>query len=137
LPYAGEVTPQEAWDMLVSLPDAVLVDVRTAPEWTFSGVPNLTSLGKDIIPLSWKIYPTYAPNEQFLAALKSEVAADAPVFFLCRTGGRSLDAAVAATQAGYAYAFNVTDGFDGPHDAAQRRGMVAGWKAAGLPWMQG
>ncbi|MGI9402905.1 MAG: rhodanese-like domain-containing protein, partial [Hyphomicrobium sp.] len=29
------------------------------------------------------------------------------------------------------------DGFEGPLDASRHRGQVAGWKAAGLPWVQG
>jgi hypothetical protein len=31
----------------------------------------------------------------------------------------------------------VAEGFEGPPDANRHRGKVAGWKAAGLPWVQG
>jgi hypothetical protein len=31
----------------------------------------------------------------------------------------------------------VAEGFEGPLDANRRRGGRAGWKYAGLPWVQG
>ena len=44
-------------------------------------------------------------------------------------------AAEAASGAGYARAYNVTEGFEGPLDADGHRGR-RGWRAAGLPWRQ-
>lgn len=58
------------------------------------------------------------------------------LFFLCRTGGRSQEAAIAMTQVGYTRCYNVTDGFEGPADGNGQRGTIAGWKAEGLPWGQ-
>jgi hypothetical protein len=46
-------------------------------------------------------------------------------------------AARAIAAQGYAHCHNVADGFEGPLDQHRRRGMAAGWKAAGLPWLQG
>ena len=46
--YAGDITPQEAWKLLSDNPEAVLVDVRTDAEWRFVGVPDLSSLGRDV-----------------------------------------------------------------------------------------
>jgi rhodanese-related sulfurtransferase len=137
LGYAGEVSPRQAWDALASQPDAILVDVRTPAEWVFSGLPSLASLHKKTLPISWKLYPSYAVNPQFAAALEAVCPnKDAPVYFLCRTGGRSLDAAIAMTAQGYRRCYNVTDGFDGPLDGTRHRGTVAGWKASNLPWEQ-
>ena len=45
-------------------------------------------------------------------------------------------AAQAATAAGYASAYNVTEGFEGGPDPAGHRGTTAGWKVRGLPWRQ-
>ncbi len=135
--YGGEVSALETWEALQSIPDAQLVDVRTPPEWSFSGIPTLASVGKKPLPLSWKLFPSYEVNPDFIAALQRSVAnRETPLFFLCRTGGRSLDAAAAATAAGYTHAFNVTDGFEGPSNAERQRGQLAGWRAAGLPWEQ-
>jgi rhodanese-related sulfurtransferase len=59
-----------------------------------------------------------------------------PVAFLCRSGVRSVAAAELVTAAGFARAYNVAEGFEGPVDGAGHRGGAAGWKAAGLPWRQ-
>ena len=50
------------------------------------------------------------------------------LFFLCKSGGRSLDAAIFAKSLGYEYTFNIAGGFEG--------GEVAGWKEQSLPYKQ-
>ncbi len=60
----------------------------------------------------------------------------APVLFICRSGGRSHNAALLATQAGYADAYNVLEGFEGDRNDEGHRNTVGGWRAAGLPWTQ-
>jgi rhodanese-related sulfurtransferase len=62
---------------------------------------------------------------------------DSELFFICRSGARSRMAAEAMANAGYRRCRNVADGFEGPLDADRHRGQVAGWKAAGLAWVQG
>ena len=136
--YAGELTPKEAWNWLEQDATAQLVDVRTPPEWVFAGLPDLGPLGKKPVQLSWKLYPAFTQNDQFAASLnQAGWAKDTPIFFLCRTGGRSLDAAVAMSAQGYTRCFNITDGFDGPPNDRGQRGTVAGWRANNLPWHQG
>ena len=39
--------------MLSDNPDAVLVDVRTDAEWKFVGVPDVSSLGRDVVFIEW------------------------------------------------------------------------------------
>jgi hypothetical protein len=39
--------------------------------------------------------------------------------------------------AGYRACHNVAGGFEGQLDDERHRGSVGGWKAAGLPWLQG
>lgn len=135
--YAGDVTPDEAWAALRDQPDAVLVDVRTQAEWAYVGVPDLGPLGKALVRVEWQSYPDGAVNEFFTSDLEDAgVAKDQPVYFLCRSGVRSVAAAEAATRDGWGEARNVLEGFEGPPDA-QRHREVAGWKVAGLPWVQG
>lgn len=135
--YAGDVTPQAAWEALQADKTAQLIDVRTAPEWTFAGLPNLDTLGKQTETLSWKFYPQYDLNPDFIAKLEQRHPdKSAPLYFLCKTGGRSTDAAIAATQAGYKAAYNVAGGFEGDMNNQRQRGTSSGWKAAGLPWSQ-
>jgi rhodanese-related sulfurtransferase len=138
--YAGDITPLEAWKMLNDNPQAVLVDVRTDAEWRFVGVPDLSSIGRDVVYIEWNTSQGQR-NQSFLAELKEQVpdASDGeerPVVFLCRSGNRSIGAAEAATEAGITPAYNVLDGFEGNLNAEGHRGET-GWRAIGLPWKQG
>ncbi|MGC9268659.1 rhodanese-like domain-containing protein [Acidiphilium sp.] len=130
-----DVAPKLVWEALMSNPDAVLCDVRTTAEWHFVGMPDLSQTGKPIIPVQWQVFPTMQPNPEFLDQLKEAgVEVTHHIYFLCRTGGRSLAAAHAARDAGYRHVYNIKDGFEGPHDQRGHRGNVAGWKHQGLPW---
>lgn len=136
--YAGDVDVTEAWEALKSDPDAVLVDVRTKAEWTFVGVPDLSGAGKDAVLVEWQVYPSMDANPTFVESVEASAPdRGAPIYFLCRSGARSRAAAIAMTQAGYARCYNISDGFEGPPDAAKHRGNAGGWKASGLPWVQG
>lgn len=135
--YAGDLTPQEAWALLESDTEALLVDVRTEAEWRYVGVPDASSLGKRTALIEWVSYPTMSRNPDFVTQLEATgVQPGQPIVFLCRSGQRSIGAAVAATEAGYGPAYNVVEGFEGATDADGHRGWE-GWKAAGLPWHQG
>lgn len=138
LPYAGDITPEEAYSYLKHA-DALLLDVRTPPEWQFTGMPDLSGSKGIFAAISWKTYPTFATNPQFIETLASvkDISKDTPILCICRSGGRSLDAAVAASDTGYRYCFNIIGGFEGEPDKEGHRGTQQGWKAAGLPWRQG
>lgn len=127
--------------MLAANRKAQLVDVRTSPEWTFVGVPDLSGIGRKTHLIEWQIFPSMALNPQFVAATvaaldEAATEPDAPLFFLCRSGSRSRSAAVAMTNAGYSHAYNIAGGFEGDLDAERHRGRKGGWKASGLPWRQ-
>lgn len=134
--YAGDIAPQEAWQLLSEDPEAVLVDVRTEAEWRFVGVPDLSSLQRDVIYVEWS-RSDGSRNENFVEDLIAAgvTPAERPVVFLCRSGNRSVGAAEAATKAGIAPSYNIAIGFEGGLDERGHRG-VAGWKALGLPWKQ-
>lgn len=139
--YAGDVTVDEAWRVLLEDKDSVLIDVRTNAEWSFVGVPDTTALGKDLLCIEWQVYPTMSVNDQFAKtvadAVKETGASEATnLFFLCRSGVRSKSAAVAMAAAGFRSAHNVAGGFEGDLDEERHRGRANGWKAAGLPWRQ-
>ena len=135
--YAGNVDPSEAYAVLQDDPDAVLVDVRTSAEWSYVGLPDLSTIGKHVIPLEWQRFPDGALNTGFVEQLREAgIGKGSPIYFLCRSGVRSAAAAEVATTAGLGPAYNVSDGFEGPLDDDGHR-TVAGWKVAGLPWRQG
>lgn len=135
--YAGDLTPQQAWELLAQDPEAVLVDVRTHAEWAYVGGPDISSLGRSHLALEWQTYPDGRPNAAFVQQLRDRLGeGQRPVVMLCRSGVRSVAAAQAATAAGLGPAFNVLEGFEGGLDPAGHRGHE-GWRAAGLPWRQG
>lgn len=137
-----DVPADETWAHLKDDGDAVLIDVRTRAEWTFVGLPDLSALNKRVMTVEWQTFPDNQVDPGFTERLRglldgAGVAKDAELFFICRSGARSRQAAEAMAGAGYTRCYNVKDGFEGPLDASHKRGQVAGWKAAGLPWRQG
>ena len=130
LPYAGALTPNEAHEIMQHLSTARLVDVRTRAELDWVGrVPGA-------VEVEIMSYPGNRPNANFVEELEKKVPKDALVMFLCRSGGRSHNAAGYATQAGFMKCYNVLEGFEGDRDASGQRNKVGGWRAAGLPWSQ-
>ncbi len=135
--YAGDVSPVEAWKILETEPDAVLIDVRTDAEWAYVGLPNLRSVDRQLHCIPWQLFPTMAVNPHFVEQVgRTGFTPEQTVLLICRSGVRSRHAAIALTEAGFGPCLNVADGFEGPCDAAGHRGQSAGWKASGLPWAQ-
>ncbi len=131
------VTPDQAYAALKADLGARLVDVRTDAEWTYVGLPDLSATGSDLVLIPWQLFPSGQVNGAFMDQLHGAgVAEDVPVYFLCRSGVRSLAAAGLAASHGFSRTYNITDGFEGPADHHGHRGSVAGWKVAGLPWGQ-
>ncbi|KGM12868.1 rhodanese-like domain-containing protein [Cellulomonas bogoriensis] len=136
--YTGDLTPQQAWDLLAQDERAVLVDVRTRAEWQYVGVPEATATGRSTGFVEWVQYPSGEPNPHFVSELQALGLAPGdgrPVVFLCRSGVRSVAAARAATAAGLGPAYNVLEGFEGDVGPDGHRGHQ-GWRAVGLPWAQ-
>lgn len=138
--YAGDISVTEAWRVLSLDAGAVMVDVRTRAEWSFVGLPDLSSLGKQALTVEWQSFPGMGVNQAFADELETLLAVrpgkQAPVLFLCRSGARSRSAATLMTSRGVGPCYNVAGGFEGDLDAARHRGGANGWKAAGLPWVQ-
>lgn len=133
LPYAGSVSPRDAWN-LVQAGQAVLVDVRSAEERHFVGhVPGS-------LHVAWATGTSLNRNPRFVKELETKVGPksgnERPVLLLCRSGKRSALAAEAAAKAGLANVFNVQEGFEGDSDDQRQRGHFNGWRFHGLPWVQ-
>ena len=130
LPYGGALLPAEAHQVWREAPGATIVDVRTRAEWDYVGrIPGA-------VEIELLSYPGNRPNPEFVATLAQQVKKDAPVMFICRSGGRSHNAALLAMQAGYAQSYNVLEGFEGDKDEHGHRNTRGGWRLAGLPWVQ-
>ena len=137
--YAGDVCCKDGWDVIANDPTAVLVDVRTSIEWQLIGKPDLSGIDKEALYLQW--VTMQGVNANFVDELKAllmehGVTKDAPIFFMCQSGGRSKMAAMQCTELGYTHCYNLVDGFEGDLDEHQHRNSINGWKASGLPWTQ-
>jgi rhodanese-related sulfurtransferase len=108
-----------------------LLDVRDPTESAFVGWPT------GAVNIPWKIAPSWQVNPGFVDAVRGVAPHfDRPLFLLCRSGQRSLDAALALAAAGYRNLTNIEEGFEGALDADKHRGTLGGWRYRGLPWQQ-
>jgi rhodanese-related sulfurtransferase len=128
LPYTGVLTPQESFVVMQHRSSSILVDVRTKAE--------LELVGRILqaIHIEWAFYPGMVSNPDFALQLQSQVDKASTLIFICRTGGRSHNAAVLAKQLGYQRVYNMVEGFEGDANDLKQRTMINGWKHAGLPW---
>lgn len=129
--YKGALLPSEAHRVLQTVSEARIVDVRCRAELDWVGrVPGA-------IEVELLTYPGMQLNPGFPDQLAGQVADDAVLLFICRTGVRSDKAAALMAQHGFTNCYNVLEGFEGDKDESGHRGLKTGWKAAGLPWVQG
>ncbi len=138
-----QINPSAAFELLKNDSTSVLVDVRTHEEFNFVGVPNAAEFGNRLILLPWQTLPGMELNHEFTPTLEEEVqklfgdkSLEAKIIFLCRTGGRSNQAANQAINLGYKNCYNVSSGFEGELNNLSQRGQISGWKADSLPWRQ-
>lgn len=138
-----DLLPSQAWDFLKENPAAVLIDVRTKAEWSFVGKPDLSDLNRTVLTIEWCQYPDMSVNPRFVEEMNEALGDDTPsqLLFICRSGVRSMNAALAVDASLSAGAprlelYNVAEGFEGDLDPEKHRGGLNGWKAHGLPWRQ-
>jgi len=142
-PRISEVLPSDVWGMLEHDASAVLIDVRTRAEWSYVGIPDLRELPNPFLMLEWEMWPDMQINPVFIEKVEEQLWGRVPssMFFLCRSGVRSLKAT--RTMASHfegagkpVKCVNVVNGFEGDKNDVGHRGIVNGWKACGLPWRQ-
>ncbi len=132
-PYAGAVTPQEAYALLEADANIKLIDVRTDAERDWVGRVDVRQGQHEAI--QWNTYPGALFNIEFLQQLAARAGKQDVLLFLCRSGVRSRHAAKLATEHGYQNCFDILEGFEGDKDGHGHRRTVGGWCQAGLPWL--
>ena len=126
------LAPPAVWAEIEQKPEAVLLDVRDRVEFAFVGHPTCA------VNIPWKDAPDWKPNPNFVDEARQRIPGqDTPIYLMCRSGQRSLDAAKALAAAGYSDLTNVEEGFEGPLDEHKHRGTLGGWRFHRLPWVQG
>lgn len=117
-----EILSTDAWHLLSSNNNVLVVDVRTPEEWADTGIVR----GNNIC-LSIMTGANRQLNAHFISLLKQHVIVKhQPLLFLCRSGGRSQYAALLAESEGFTECYNIIDGMEGSSAGK-------GWKAFMLP----
>jgi rhodanese-related sulfurtransferase len=129
--------PLEAWAQLQNFKQqglpSLFVDVRMEIESMYVGRPP------GVVNIPWYEYPDFTADAQaFVSQVLAETGGDTqrPVFLICRSGSRTLDAGAALEQAGFTQVINVLNGFEGDPDENHHRSSLNGWRFDGLPWEQ-
>ena len=131
------ITSVECFNKLSEISNSYLIDVRTKPEWEFTGVPDLSSLNKKTIFISWHEYPEMNINKNFENyVVVANIEKSDNIFLICRSGTRSFHAAKHLVSYGYRYCCNVLDGFEGYKNSLDQRSTINGWRFNNLPWKQ-
>ncbi|MGH8807114.1 MAG: rhodanese-like domain-containing protein, partial [Noviherbaspirillum sp.] len=82
MPYAGAVTPAEAYALLREDSNVKLVDVRTNAERDWVGRVAIPETQH--VAVQWNVYPGGTPNPDFLGQLGQVASKDNVLLFLCR-----------------------------------------------------
>ena len=131
------ISSRECFEKLSIEVNSQLIDVRTKPEWIYVGVPDLSSINKKVIFVSWQVYPEMGTNKFFEnQILESNIKKDNNLYFICRSGNRSNNAAEFLASRGFSNCFNVIDGFEGNLNQERQRASIDGWQFNNLPWKQ-
>lgn len=152
----------EALDMLNTVPDTYLLDIRTRAEYQFVGHP----VGAYLFPYQFftdtfkksdeeYTYQLSPKNEKFVEQVAKVFKKTDNLLVLCRDGTRSAQAAVDLLKAGFKNVYDVEDGFEGSlfpfsedsnrhkyfRQLAKRNKIYGfnhrrhnGWQWWGLPW---
>jgi len=158
----NKVLSIEAYDMLNTVPDTYLIDVRTRAEYQFVGHP----ISAYLFPYQFFTgelgktgeshgYLLSAKNKAFVEEIGKVFKKTDNLLIICRDGARSALAVKELMDGGFKNVFDVEDGFEGPEFPAFRdsnkdkyyrqlakRNKIwgfnhrrhYGWQWWGLPW---
>lgn len=159
---AKKILSIEAYDMLNTVPDTYLIDIRTRAEYQFVGHP----IGAYLFPYMFYTntlgrqgeqwcYLANVKNKDFVKEISKVFKRTDNLLIIGRDGTRSPLAAKELLEAGFKHVFDVEDGFEGPlfpffrdqnknkfyRQLAKRNKIFGynhrrhyGWQWWGLPW---
>lgn len=138
-----DITPAEARAWAASDTNVYILDVRTEAEWRWVGHPGKNKLGDGddlvgkVVNIAYMIDTKggFAVNPSFVSDVAEVFASnpDVVLITMCRSGQRSIAAALALEAVGFANAYNMVTGFEGGSDSLGYR-TKNGWKVDGLPY---
>tara|TARA_B100000768_G_scaffold181978_1_gene207918 strand:- start:14158 stop:14547 length:390 start_codon:yes stop_codon:yes gene_type:complete len=95
--YTSNVSVQEAKELINSIPDLQIVDVRTPEEWNQGAIHNAIKLNVKDADFSDKI---------------SKLSKNTPTLVYCKKGGRSAKATLIMEELGFTHLHNLLGGYD-------------------------
>ena len=101
----------DAFNLLSQKDNSHLIDTRSDLEWETTGIPDLTTINKDTHLYKWGPVLDQRFFEQYKNFLLARFNQEDILFFICRSGSRSLMAAKFAVKFGFENSYNIYDGF--------------------------
>src|SRR5678815_751788 len=99
--------PREAYELLQTNPTAVLIDCRSEVEYLYVGHPTPSH------HVAWNDGPDWEINPRFVGQVRKVTqSGDRPVLVICRSGQRSIAAAMELEKSGFSEVYNVLEGFE-------------------------
>ncbi len=106
----------DAFEFLSQKVESHLIDTRSDVEWKTTGIPDLSSINKETNLINWGPVLDQTFFEQYKNFLISSFNLNDTLFFICRSGSRSLVAAQFAIKFGFKNSFNIYEGFYNEND---------------------
>jgi len=106
----------DAFDFLSKKDNSHLIDTRSDIEWKSTGIPDLSSINKETNLINWGPVLDQTFFEQYKKFLLIKFNQTDTLFFICRSGSRSLMATEFAIKYGYKNSFNIYEGFYNKND---------------------
>ena len=100
-----------------------LIDTRSDLEWKITGIPDLSSINKENNLINWG--PVLDKNffENYQKFLLNSFNQEDSLFFICRSGSRSLMATQLAIELGFNNSFNIYAGFDNENNQNWKKNL--------------
>ncbi len=102
----------DAFDFLSKRVNSHLIDTRSDIEWKSTGIPDLSSINKKTNLINWGPILDQSFFAKYRKFLLIRFSQKDNLFFICRSGTRSLMAAQFAIKFGFRNCFNIYEGFD-------------------------
>ena len=113
----------DAFDFLSKKVDSHLIDTRSDLEWKTTGIPDLSSINKKTNLINWGPVLNQTFFEQYKKFLLNSFNQKDSLFFICRSGSRSLMAAKFAIELGFKNSFNIYEGFHNENDQNWKKSL--------------
>ena len=113
----------DAFDFLSKKVNSHLIDTRSDLEWKTTGIPDLSSINKETNLLNWGPVLDQSFFEQYKKFLLTSFNQKDSLFFICRSGSRSLLAAKYAIEFGFKNSFNIYEGFYNENDQNWKKNL--------------